>query len=1125
MSNCRREISLIMLLAFALTTLFLPSGCKRTSDTEKGTSAPTGGKSEATTSALFDALVNEGHACMARWDYPGAITAFRKALEIDPNSVTVRLNLGISHLLNQRAEEAVETLAPLAKSSQPNPQLDYVYGVALSKSSRAVEAVPVLRRAADQAPTDASVRFQLGVALQDSGDEAGATAAYEKVLALDRFHITAAFRLARLARMANRTEEADRWMLRSEQNRAILGADAAEREARGINRFTKPVDPPSDWQPGERKHEARFSLIDVLKTPSTTEATDESKIDSFAMLDVDRDTVPELLVRYGTTWALARFVDDGFNQKQLDALAGIVAPAGRAIVADVDNDGRDDALWIGANGSLLLRQANVGQFENRTLAAGLDAAGGSTAVWIDEDHDGDVDLLVSTDDHSLMLMRNRGDGTFFDDSALLALPDLKAIGHIKEMAIGDLNDDDATDLALAGDAGCAILFNSGASQFNSAFNPPLFFPGGALSEDVNDINNDGKLEAAFAINGTGGSASILFSDPTIPAINFDANAASTIQLGDFDGDGFLDCLSVNVKGIRIDRNEGRRGWSLLFQTIESAGGNSADWSARGRAAVSDWDGDGDIDVIASLGPEHRLTMLRNDAPAPQNALRVTLEGTKANRSGLGTRLDIRSGKSRLFRSVTQWPIAIPTGGHKALDLVKVLWTNGATDAFTNVAADKPLAVVETTITLGSCPYLYVWDGKGFRFVTDILGNAPLGLSYAHKKYVPADTNEIVYLGNESDVGIMTAADGSKRIVVEITDELREILYLDTVRLLVVDREAEMETHTPDKLCFPPFPPSELWSVRNLRSARRVVDDRGLNVTEKLATIDGIRVGPQVLRGSHIRGQAGSHTIALDFEVIDVTAPNLLVLTGWLQYGDASVNIATSQHVDLSNPFPRLEARTSNGEWRALDVAVGAPAGKTKSIIVDLAGKLPPDTTTLRLTAALEIFWDRIVLGERGDSPRLMELSAVSAALRRRGVSLLHRDRLDEPRTPRYESILDSPPWRRIPEGWYTRHGDVLPLLEETDDRYVILSCGDAARIEFEVNALLTLHDGKVREYFLYTDGWDKDMDHNVLTGATVHPLPVHGQDNQTYGTEDYALNSEDWLWEYNSRWVPAEWPE
>jgi hypothetical protein len=47
----------------------------------------------------------------------------------------------------------------------------------------------------------------------------------------------------------------------------------------------------------------------------------------------------------------------------------------------------------------------------------------------------------------------------------------------------------------------------------------------------------------------------------------------------------------------------------------------------------------------------------------------------------------------------------------------------------------------------------------------------------------------------------------------------------------------------------------------------------------------------------------------------------------------------------------------------VDVTVGTPAGKTKTILVSLEGKLPPGSRRLRLKEAFEIYWDRIALME------------------------------------------------------------------------------------------------------------------------------------------------------------------
>src|SRR5215467_537021 len=87
-------------------------------------------------------------------------------------------------------------------------------------------------------------------------------------------------------------------------------------------------------------------------------------------------------------------------------------------------------------------------------------------------------------------------------------------------------------------------------------------------------------------------------------------------------------------------------------------------------------------------------------------------------------------------------------------------------------------MTELTVPAGSCPYLYAWDGKGFRFVTDILGAAPLGLPLAQGRYIEADPEEFLALGNDADFPPKNGA-----YEVRVTEELREVLYLDQAKLL------------------------------------------------------------------------------------------------------------------------------------------------------------------------------------------------------------------------------------------------------------------------------------------------------------------------------------------------------
>jgi hypothetical protein len=68
-----------------------------------------------------------------------------------------------------------------------------------------------------------------------------------------------------------------------------------------------------------------------------------------------------------------------------------------------------------------------------------------------------------------------------------------------------------------------------------------------------------------------------------------------------------------------------------------------------------------------------------------------------------------------------------------------------------------------------------------------------------------------------------------------------------------------------------------------------------------------------------------------------------------------------------------------------------------------------------------------------------------------------------------------------------------------------------------------LETGLKREFFLFTDGWDKDADFHVAQGSRVGPLPYHGMDDQAYGSAHFREASQaGWTKEFNTRWVSPE---
>jgi hypothetical protein len=588
-----------------------------------------------------------------------------------------------------------------------------------------------------------------------------------------------------------------------------------------------------------------------------------------------------------------------------------------------------------------------------------------------------------------------------------------------------------------------------------------------------------------------------------------------LLLVDYDNDGWLDILAYG-DGVRLWRNLGNAGFE---ETTQALGLDKLVKGAVESVAAADFDNDGDTDLLVAL-QDQGLRFLRNDGGNANGQLKLRLVGNRSNASGLGVRVELTAGHWRTIRTVQSLPVEIGVGHHAQIDSINVHWFDLMLQATeTKVDSRAPLAMLELRFSAsGSCPYLYAWDGNRFRFVTDLLGAAPAGLRVSDDRFIEADEDEFVSLGNEE---IFRPRDG--KYVLQITEELREVLYLDAAQLVVVDHPAGTEAHTTGKLVpGKPFPPQEILTLRERHPLRQATRSDGSDVTAALNQTDGQLVSPVHLRIPQLRGLAEPWSVTLDFGPLPVERPLVLALTGWLRFGGGMANVAASHDPALPFPFPVLEAGTAGGDWKSLDVVVGAPCGKTKTILVDLAGKLPAGSRRLRLNTAFEIHWDRIALFERfdGAGTRIARLNPDMANLHWRGFSQFENLPWYLPLTPDYARAGPNANWRITPAGWCTRYGDVRELVERRDDALVLLNGGDELTLEFAAGALPPKAAGCVRDFFLYSSGWDKDADFHCEKGWLVEPLPWHGMDDQRYGQQERPVIEGDWwIKKYNTRWV------
>jgi hypothetical protein len=207
--------------------------------------------------------------------------------------------------------------------------------------------------------------------------------------------------------------------------------------------------------------------------------------------------------------------------------------------------------------------------------------------------------------------------------------------------------------------------------------------------------------------------------------------------------------------------------------------------------------------------------------------------------------------------------------------------------------------------------------------------------------------------------------------------------------------------------------------------------------------------------------------------------------------DSSVNVALSQGTHAPPAGLSLHVADANGVFSMARANLGFPAGKDKTILIDLESLFPAGgTRRFRLHTNLEVFWDRLgwAVGRPDVQIEPKRVDITSADLRYRGFSVTEQPDPSTPERPRYVLEGTAPRWRDL-EGFHTRFGDVRELLLSVDDRYVIMNAGDELIVKFREAAAPA--PGMIRDFVVVGDGWEKDGDYNTTASRTVLPLPTH----------------------------------
>ncbi len=489
------------------------------------------------------------------------------------------------------------------------------------------------------------------------------------------------------------------------------------------------------------------------------------------MLDADGDRRPDLLA-----WdeSGVKLFSGGKEPREsgLEGVRGAIAVA----PGDFDNDGLADLCVLTgseAPGAALWRNAG-GRFTR--VVAPLPAGPYLRCLWLDFDHDYDLDLLLLGKDSRLL--RNQGADHLVQPTPLqrgepAAAPGQPRAGWGDEtarfpfvagealdaVALDLVADSQGIDLAVSFAGRPGVLYRDRlGGRFEVEELPAL--PAGARGLVAADVDRDGWTDLVS-------SAGVLLNARSFAGELRPAAGSSLTQapfaLADFGNRGAGDLATA--AGVRSDLGGGGFGEPQAPPGFPAAA-----------AAAADFDADGRVD-LAALGADGALRLLANRTENGLRWLSVALDGVKNLKLAAGAEVEVKAGTSFQKKHYAGVPLHFGLGARPEADTVRITWPNGLIQNEPKRAAGALLAFKEAPRLSGSCPMIFTWNGERFEFITDVLGVAPLGASAGDGQYFPVDHDEVIQVPGAA----LAAVDG--RYEVRITEELREVAYLDQVRLL------------------------------------------------------------------------------------------------------------------------------------------------------------------------------------------------------------------------------------------------------------------------------------------------------------------------------------------------------
>ncbi|WP_216843095.1 CRTAC1 family protein [Granulicella sp. S190] len=1080
-----------------------------------------------------------------------------RASALVPGEPAVWADWGILALRQRSFDAAGERLNRAHELAPQNDRIDYLLGILESARGNSAAAIGDLREAVRQNPRNLRAIYRLATEVERQGEadsDAEVQMLLQQILKVQPENMAALVDLCRVSAKRGDMEtlrstialiaaHSQGWspevkqqfaelqtaaaapehraaatrstffrnvLMREPEFRADLSEIAAQpgEETEPITRFLRLQNPPSHPAPMD-------AAISFAAQPAF--AGDAQRWGWIGAIALNGSDLPVVAVADGRHVHLASGADLMFPGG-----ASAQAPSPEGVLAfDFNYDFKTDLLLAGSGGVRLFRQESPSNFTDVTGAMKLPKAiveAAYSGAWaIDVEADGDLDVVLGTQSGEPTVLRNNGDGTFTPIHAFAG------VSGIRQFAWADLNGDGNPDAALIDGSGrLRVFLNQRAGKFSESKLPETLQGVRAIS--TGDTNPDGFLRLQ-ALQDDGRLVEFVYQELSgtwaeRELARLPAPSAGEVRLHavDIDNNGAVDFVLMPVEA----------GDSVRVWLQDEAGAFHALAEPQGISKMFDavdLQGDGRLDLLG-LSADGAATVARNRGTKDYHwqtihpRARQATGDQRINPFGVGGEIEIRSGLLLQKQVMTGPALHFGLGTQRSVDVARIVWPNGSVRAEFALKADQQI-VTEQRLK-GSCPFLFAWNGSRMAFVKD---SVPWG-SAIGLRINALGTADIAATEEWYKIGRDELKERGGFYDLRVTGELWESYFYDSLALMTVDHPAGTEVFTDERYDVPAVKLA-VTAVERPQPIKRAIDDNGNDVTEIVRTLDG-RYLDNFGRGQY-QGVTRDHYVEVDLgDHVPEAGPLWLIAKGWLHPSDSTVNVAMGQGEHERPHWLSMEVADGRGGWRVVKPNLGFPAGRKKICLIDLTNVFGPGAPRrLRLRTNLEIYWDSIEWARGAPETPLTihRLSPSLADLHYRGFSVTRQANSSSPEIPDYDHLASSGGMWRDLAGFYTRFGDVRPLLTAADDRYVIMNAGDEMSLRFTAPAAPP--DGWVRDYVLAGDGWIKDGDYNSAYSQNVMPYPHHARknyDGPPTSLEDdwmYRHHTEDWL-TYQTRFISSK---